>query len=437
MKHPDRGELGFWMCTALVVGNTIGMGIFLLPAGLAPYGLNALAGWVAVVLGCIAVARVFVRLARSYPEAGGPYGYLREELGEGTAFFVIWCYWISLWVTNAALATGVVGYLGKLVPPLAALPSAAVALALLWLFVLVNLLGARTGGGVQVVTTALKLLPMVAVMVLGLWWLFTEPGVYTRAVPETPLSLGATTAAAATALYAMLGFESATVPAGKVKDPARTIPRATIAGTVLVAVVYIAVSAIPILLIPQAELAASQAPFVDVLNRFLGGDSGRLLAFFVVVSGIGALNGWTLLVGELTRTMAVSGVLPASLGGVNGRGAPVAALLGTGLLAAAMIAMTFSRTLVDSFVFLTNVVTAATLPLYLFCSLALLRLWRRKRGEASLELPIIGLLGIAFAVFAFRGMGAEASLWALVFAAAGVPLYAWMRWQRGRGPHHG
>ncbi|MGH8028399.1 MAG: amino acid permease, partial [Arenimonas sp.] len=150
---PPARQLGFWMCTALVVGNTIGMGIFLLPASLAPYGFNATLGWIVTVFGCLALARVFADLSRAMPEAEGPYGYIGATFGNLPAFMALWCYWISAWLTNATLATGVVGYASAVYPPLATVPPAVPALALIWLFVGVNLLGARTGGGVQVATT--------------------------------------------------------------------------------------------------------------------------------------------------------------------------------------------------------------------------------------------------------------------------------------------
>ena len=118
---PGR-ELGFWMCTALVVGNTIGIGIFLLPASLAPYGFNALVGWGITVVGMTVLARVFSRLARQFPQADGPYAYMRSTLGEWPAFIALWCYWISCWITNSALAVGVVGYLGSAIPSLAGVP---------------------------------------------------------------------------------------------------------------------------------------------------------------------------------------------------------------------------------------------------------------------------------------------------------------------------
>lgn len=427
-----KGVLGFWMCTALVVGNIIGMGIFLLPAGLAPYGFNATVGWVITLAGCLVLARVFARLARDFPRAEGPFIYMRDQFGEGVAFLTLWCYWVSLWITNATLAVGVVGYAVALVPGFAAVPTSVAALGLVWLFVGISLMGARTGGGVQLATTALKLVPMVVVIALGAWWLLTEPASYTRELPTTPVTLKDTMAASTIALFAMLGLESATVPAGQVHDPSRTIPRATLAGTLIAAVVYIIVSTIPMLLIPQAELAQSSAPFVALLERQLGEGNGRWLALFVIISGLGAMNGWTLLVGELTRTMARHGVLPAVLARGNRRGAPAIALVLTGVLASAMVLMSYSKSLVQGFVFLTTVVTAANLPLYLGCSLALLVMWRKRGPATARGLVPLGLLGAGYAVFAIIGIGTESLLWALALAAAGLPVYWAMRWRRAR-----
>ncbi len=420
-------ELGFWMCTALVIGNTIGMGIYLLPASLAPYGLNAMFGWAITVFGMTMLARVFARLAREFPAADGPYAYVEATSGRLAAFVAIWCYWVSTWITNAALAVGVVGYLTTVAPVLAGVPPAMLSLALVWLFVAVNLLGIRAGGRVQVITTALKLLPMFAIVLLGAWLLSTEPATYTRQVPTTPLSLEALMAASTIALYAMLGIESAAVPAGRVRDPERTIPRATMAGTLLTAAVYIVVSSMALLLIPQRELAQSSAPFVELLDDYLGNGVGRVLAVFVVISGLGALNGWTLLTGELTATMARHGSLPQPLARLNTRGAPVVALLTTGLLATAMVLMNYSKSLVEGFTFLTLVVSAANLPLYLLCAFALLVLWRRGTARLPADLWVLGLLGTGYSVFAFVGLGREPFLWAIALGAAGLPVYLLMR----------
>lgn len=414
------------MCTALVVGNVIGAGIFVLPASLAPFGLNALGGWGVTVAGMAVIAHVFARLARDLPEADGPYDYIRRRLGDPPAFLAIWCYWISLWVTNAALVIGVVGYLQAALPAVAAVPPAVLALAMIWAFVLVNLLGTRVGGKVQVATTLLKLLPLAAIVLLGAWVLVTDPVAYSRHVPDTPVTGQGLLAASTVALYAMLGVESAAIPAGRVIDPGRTIPRATLAGTFVTAAIYLAVSAVALLLLPQDQLAQSAAPFVDLMDRYSMPAGGRVLATFVVVSALGALNGWTLLVGELTCTMSLHGVLPRRLQALNRRGAPAAALVVTGLLASAMVLMSFSRSLVQGFTFLTSVVTGANLPLYLFCAFALALAPRGARAAGS-GVKVLGIVGSAYAIFAFVGLGREPFLWALALGAAGLPLYVLMR----------
>ena len=431
----DTRKIGFWTCTALVVGNTIGMGIFLLPASLAPYGFNATIGWCITVVGCIALARVFARLARELPNADGPYGYVRSTLGDLPAYIAMWCYWVSVWITNAALATGVVAYIRAAFPELAPLQPSLFALGLLWTFVGINLLGVRTGGGVQLVTTALKLLPMLAIALLGAWMLLKSPHAYVAHLPAQTITLADSMAASTIALFAMLGIESATVPASRVENPGRTIPRATLFGTLLTAAIYLIVSTVPLLLIPSQELAASPAPFALLMDRFVGDGFGRWLALFVVISGLGALNGWTLLVGEMTRTMADNGVLPAFLSRNNRRGAPAFALVITGLLASAMILMNYSKSLVNGFTVLSQVVTAANLPLYLCCSIALAMLWKRGKrldDKGVRGLLTIAVLGTAYAIFAFVGMGHEAFVMALVLAACGLPLYVFMRVLRAR-----
>jgi APA family basic amino acid/polyamine antiporter len=304
---------------------------------------------------------------------------------------------------------------------------------MIWVFVAINLAGARSGGGVQIVTTVLKLLPMFAIMLLAAWLLLTDPHEFTRQPPSTPLTFKDLLAASTVALFAMLGIESATIPAGRVRDPERTIPRATLAGTIVTAAIYVAVSATAILLLPQAQLAKSSAPFVDLLDRFLGHNNGRWLAAFVVVSGLGALNGWTLLVGELTRSMAAQGVLPRPFTRLNSRGAPTLALVVTAVLASALVLMNYSKSLVQGFTFLTLVVTAANLPLYLFCAFALVRRWLVSRNGPDIgsaggrDVLVLGALGTVYSTFAIAGLGSEPFLWSLALGAIGLPVWWFMR----------
>lgn len=427
-------QLGLGMATALVVGNTIGMGIFMQPAALAPYGLNALSGWAAVIFGCVCLAISFAALARKLPQADGPFGYVRSTLGEVIAFPALWCYWISVWVTNAVLSIGVVGYFISVFPSAASIPPAVLALTFMWTFVGVNLLGVRSGGRVQVVTSLLKVVPLLLVMFVGAFSILGSPGTYTPNLPTTPITGHDSMAAAAVALYAMLGFESAAIAAGRVKDPERTIPRATLIGTLVVACLYVAIVAIGMLVVPQATLAASDAPFVTIADHLLGPGNGRWLSLFVVISGLGCLNGWTLLSGELTRTLAAHRLLPAVLSDNNRFGAPWASLLLTGVLATIVGVMNYSASLVGAFTKLSLIVSAANLPLYICCSFALFTLLKRSPSGLSPGLWFAGAGGIAFAAFAFKGVGWEPFIWALVLGLAGVPIYLWMRRRRSDVP---
>src|ERR1700733_9287082 len=135
-----RPLLGLWMCFALVVGNSIGSGVFLTPASLAPHGPNSVIAWGFTASGAIALAIVFARLSRAYPQAGGPYAYVHVAFGPLIAFALAWGYWISIWVGNVSIATAGVSYLSPLFPWIAEKPgaSAFMTLLLLWLLVFVN-----------------------------------------------------------------------------------------------------------------------------------------------------------------------------------------------------------------------------------------------------------------------------------------------------------
>ena len=421
-------QLGLGMCTALVVGNTIGMGIFMQPAALAPFGLNALTAWLAVIVGCTSLAIVFAALARRFPQADGPFDYMRTTLGEPVAFAAMWSYWISTAVTLPTLAVGVVGYFVSVFPGSSAVPPAVLTVVFIWLFVGINLLGVRSGGRVQVVTSLLKIVPLLLVMVLGPIAILAEPATYTANLPTTPpVGLQPSMAAAAIALYAMLGFESASVAAARARDPERTIPRATLIGTLVVAIIYVAIVGISLLLVPQATLATSDAPFVTITDSLLGAGYGRWVALFVVISGLGCLNGWTLVVAELGRTLAIKKLMPAAMGSSNRFGVPWVGLLVIGAIATLMGLMVYSDTLVEGFKLLSVVVAAANLPIYLCCALAVFLLWKRVPGLAPPALWLAALGGLAFTAFAFFGVGMEPLLWAVGLTLAGLPVYYWMR----------
>jgi APA family basic amino acid/polyamine antiporter len=417
---------GFWICLALVVGNMIGSGVFLLPRELAPYGWNAVFGWLLTVGGALCLAFVFASLARQFPKAGGPYAFTREAFGPAPGFLVAWSYWISVWTANAAIALAAVSYLSHFAPRIAG-GSGLLAIGFLWTFTLINCLSVRGAGGVQLVTTMLKLLPLLAAIVLTFLVTVGDGGASLRPYEPEAISLSGITATAALTLWAMVGFESATIPAGHVRDPGRTIPRATMIGTLIAGLVYIVACTGVALLLPEAEAAQSNAPFADFIGRYWGAGPASLVALFATVSCLGALNGWVLIQGELPVALARDGVFPRWFGRLSRAGTPVRAHVAATSLVTLLILANQTRSMGDLFVFMALLSTLASLVAYLTCSLAALLLQGKGRMARSAGLTAAAAAGALYSVWAIYGAGTEPLLWGLALLLSGLPIYLVMR----------
>lgn len=423
MKTAVARPLGFWMCVALVVGNMIGSGVFMLPASLAPYGWNAVIAWVVTIAGALCLAFVYAALARDFPKAGGPAAYTEAAFGPTAGFAVAWSYWISVWVSNAAIAVATVSYLSVFLPVLAKVQglSAVLTVLIVWLVTWINCRGVRTAGAVQVVTTVLKLLPLIAVA--GFAGVILGRG-SSAVLPFEPaaLSLGGVTAAATLTLWALLGLESATIPADKVVDARRTIPRATLAGAAFTGMVYLIVCSAVLLLTPAGVLSGSNAPFADFLAFHGAGNLRLLLAAFATISAFGVLNGWVLVQGELPAAMARDGVFPAWLGKTSARGVPVRAHVASSLLVTVLLMMNYAKSMAEAFTFMALLATAATLFAYLFSALAALRLQNQGRIPASRVLSVIAVIAALYSVWTLYGAGASVAFWGAVLLLAGIPV---------------
>jgi APA family basic amino acid/polyamine antiporter len=426
-----RRVFGFWICLALVIGNMIGSGVFLLPQQLAPYGWNAILGWAVTIPGALCLAFVFASLARRFPRAGGPYAYTAEAFGEAPGFAVAWSYWISVWTANAAISLAAVSYLSHFVPALAAAPGL-VAIGFVWTFTLINCLSVRGAGEIQLATTALKLLPLAASIVLTLWIAAAGDRPDAVPLPTADISWAGVTATAALTLWAMVGFESATIPAGHVRDPERNIPRATMIGTLITGLVYLIACSGVALLLPPEQAAASNAPFADFIGRYWGPGPASFVALFAAISALGALNGWVLIQGEMPRALARDGMFPGWLARTSREGAPVRAHLVSSALVTLLLLANQSRSMGDLFAFMALLSTAASLVAYLSCSLAALRLQAIGRIPPSPVLPAVAVAGAAYSIWAIYGAGAEPALWGAALLLSGLPVYMMMRRNRLR-----
>jgi APA family basic amino acid/polyamine antiporter len=294
----------------------------------------------------------------------------------------------------------------------------------LWLLTAVNVLGVRTAGRVQLVTTAIKLLPLAGVGIAGLFYL--EPSHFAIAQTGGPAVARGITATATLTLWAFLGLECATIPAGCISNPERTIPRATVTGTLLAGIVYV-VSTVGVLGVLSPEvLGQTTAPFAEAA-RALGGNRAALaVALGAAISCFGALNGWILIVGQLPMAVAEDGLFPRVFSGLSARGTPVTGMVIAGVLSTALIAMNYSRRLVDLFTFIILLATLSTLVPYAFCALAGFVI--RPAGPAlSRSAAAIGALAFGYALWAIGGAGAEVVYWGLLLLMAGLPVYVWVR----------
>ena len=427
---PRDRALGFWMCTALVVGNMIASAIFLLPTSLAPYGWNASIAWVITIAGALCMAHVFASLARAFPTACGPYVYAREAFGPLVAYMVAWSYWVSLWIGNGSIAAAAISYLSSLVPALGSNPifAAGSTLAIIWGLTLLNCLSTRATGGFQLVTTVVKMIPLLAVVVLGAYVLGRDGTADVRPFVPHDIHLGGITAAMTLTLWGLLGLESATVPGGKVRDPERTIPRATLAGTAFAGLAYLLICSATVLMQPEAQVSVSPAPLADFVARYAGGPAGIVIALTAALSSIGALAGWILLQGEMPRAMAEDGVFPKFLAVQSANGTPVRAHIVASVLLTITVLITYSGSLTTLYRILVLLSTSASLVMYLICALAAIRL--RLAGR----LPMVGralmpvaALGSIYSVWTIWGAGSQALEWGLGLFLAGLPIYVWVK----------
>ncbi len=433
-KAGKRG-MGFWTCSALVIGNMVGSGVFLLPSSLAAFGGLSLFGWLVSSTGAVLLALTFARLARVNPGAGGPYAYTRDGFGSFAGYLCAWTYWKAAWIGNAAIAVTLVGYLRVFIPALAdPLLMVSVAIAAIWLCTLINLRGIGTFSVVQNLLTILKLLPLLLVGILG-WFHFNPEHLAIPARSELP-NMGYAQAIATTAaltLWSFIGLESATVPADDVEDPRRTIPRATLFGTLAAAALYIlSITAVQGLMPPEV-LARSTSPFADAARILMGDWGYHLVAAGAVIACLGALNGWVLLQGQIPVAPARDGLFPESLGQLNKNGAPAHGLLASGLLVTALVMVDGHGDLVDVFNVIILLGTMTGVVPYAFCTAALLQLLAVRPDEFSprsrRQLLVIGSLGFAYSLWALYGTGQQAIFWGFLVLMAGIPMYTWRQWR--------
>ena len=439
-----QASFGLPAAMALIVGSIIGVGIFNLPTSLATYGPISLVSMALTTVGALALALLFASLSRRLPADGGPYAYARTAFGNGIGFANAWSYWITAWAGNAAIAVGWVLYVEHFInKDHNTLASILLVLVGLWIPAAVNLSGVRNMGSVQVITTVIKFAVLALVSVIGLF--FIQSAHFSAWNVSGESAIAAIGGGMAIGLFSYLGVETAAVAAAKVKNPDRNVPRATILGTLATAVVYMLSLFVVFGVVPTATLAKATAPFSDAVNMMFGGTwAGNLVAIAVIISGLGALNGWTMICAEMPKAAANDGLFPARFKRLSPAGVPAFGIIASTVLASIAMIVNYlgssGATVFTTLVLMTGITSA--IP-YGFSALAQLR-WRLTDHRRRLQTPrfirdmTVAVIALVFSILFIwysRNTGQPPLIyWApfLMAAAAlllGIPVY---RSQKGQ-----
>jgi basic amino acid/polyamine antiporter, APA family len=439
--RPAADGLGLTGATALVVGSIVGVGIFNLPSSLAPYGPITLVSLGLTTIGALALAALFASLSRRMPADGGPYAYARVAFGNKLGFANAWSYWITAWAGNAAIAVGWVLYVEVFINKgQTKIWSILLVLAGLWIPALVNLSGIKNIRSFQVATTIAKFAGLAFVSTVGLFYISSA-----NFSPWNVSGHGAISAVGsgtAIALFSYLGLETAAVAAKNVREPDRNIPRATMLGTLATAVVYVLSLTAVFGIVSNRDLQKTTVPFSTAVNHMFGGTFwGYVMAVVVIVSGIGALNGWTLVTAEMPRAAAQDGVFPKRFERLNRRGSPAVGIIASTALASIAIVINYlgsnGQTVFTTLILMTGI--TAAIP-YAFSALAQIK-WRiadrkameRPRFVRDMLVAVVAVVFSGFFIYYSRDTGHSFWVyWApfLLTAGAfvlGIPVYGSQR----------
>jgi APA family basic amino acid/polyamine antiporter len=418
--------IGLVSAISLVAGNLVGSGAFMLPSALAGYGSISLLSWVFTSAGALILALIFAKFSMKFQDTGGPHVFAGAAFGSHVSFFVAWGYWMLTWIGNAAIVVAMYGYLSDLSDGrLVSSHLFFIGLGILFVITLVNLRGLKEASIIQNLVTLLKLVPMVLVPIAA-FFIF-DPERLMNFVPADKTTMGAFNGAALLTLWSFVGIESATVPAEDVKDPHITIPKATIYGTLITAVIYILGNLAMLGAVDHGELSQSSAPFAMVADKVFGGLFwGNLVAAAAVVCCIGTLNGWMLVVGQIPFGAAKQGLFPKFFAHQSNRRVPTYGIVISAICMACILTMTFDPDLSEQFTFIAELATTTILLLFIVMLLAFGQLIRKDVFNSRLD-QILLILGTAYTGWTLYGAGLKMVALSAIVVISGAPMYIYMR----------
>jgi amino acid transporter len=418
-----------WDLVAITINGIIGAGIFGLPSKV--YSLIGTYSLIAFVVCALVVALIifcFAEVSSRFEETGGPYLYAREAFQPAVAFEIGWLIWLARVTAFAANCNLLINYVSFFwLSATTPFWRASIIVLVVIVLAIINLLGIRQAALVSNVFTVGKLVPIIIFIAAGLF--FLNPTAYELGPPP---STSAFSQSVLLLVYAFTGFEMATIPAGEVRDPQRSLPRALLIAILVVAILYIMIQIVCVGTLPG--LAQSQKPLADAGSQFLGAAGGAIISAGAIISITGNLNILLLSGSRLPFAMAEQKQLPTFIGAVHRKFFTpyVAIFITAGLM--------LFLTLKSSFVTALTISTIARLVTYGATCLALpVFRARRDTPAAMFRLPggtVIAILSLLLIVWLLMHSTLQEAKAAALAAGVGLAIYfGYWLWARTQISH--
>ena len=428
MHNIENNKIELKESISLVVGNMIGAGIFMLPVSLSVYGSISIFGWLISGFMALILANIFKRLSIKYPGESGPFYYTEKSFGEFVGFFVIWGYWISILLVNASLAIAITSYSTIFISDLENTKfSLPFAITIIFIIGFLNLRGIKKVGKFQFITSILKILPLLLTIFISFFVFDLSNFTPINISQET--NLEAVTITTALTFFAFLGIESATIPADKIKNPKKNIPKATIIGTTLTLFIYLFSSIAIFGIMNPSDIAVSNAPYADAIGIVLGDYGKIIIAIFAIISGVGCLNGWTLLQIEIPKNLSEKRLLGTFFSETNSNGVPYKGMIASTIIVCILIGINYSKDLSNLFTYLILTSTFCTLILYFFISLSeiIIVFQKKKNFSSNYKSLLSGITAFMFSIWMIVGVGYESIISGVILLSLSLPIYIYQK----------
>ncbi len=415
-------KLSFRSVLSLVIGSQIGSGIFLLPSSLATIGPISLFGWLFSGTGAIFLALIFAALSRLILKGGGPHVYIEKAFGRNAAFFTAWTYWLVSWVSSIAVIVAAVGYLAALFTFSHPLLILFVEILILISITSLNIRGAVIAGSLELLFTLLKTLPLILIPIFALFYLDSN-NFYPINPHHLPLFSSLNTATLMT-FWGFIGVETATTTSAIIENPSKTIPKAIILGTLIVAAIYF-INSFAIMGVLSADtLVNTGAPYAVATQVLFGKGWDIAISIIAFIACLGTLNAWVLTSGQIAQEAAKDRLFPPLFAKKNTYDSPYISLLIPMLCTLPLLFFTLTPNILQQLNTIIDISVLTFVFVYLAAAISFVKITYQEKSLAKL---IGAFFSILFCLWILVFTSWYNLLACSLFVITGLPVYLWQK----------